>query len=326
MRSPAVESRILGLWVLALGTLSCAQGTEITTGGSTETTGSSTGGGSGDGGSTSSGCTPHPEQCNNKDDDCNGVVDDADALDGKPCSSGVPGACSMGTTTCASGVMTCAPTTPPGTQVETCNGVDDDCNNVVDDLDANVSCPTENPDASNVASWVCGTGECAIMACATGHTDLDGVADDGCECATDTYASACSASASTAVAVGATVDMQGVVETATGIDWITFTFATPGAGAAFHPKIELTDSVGGKYKMNVMVDCMGTAAGCSTTGTADNETGVNVTTWEQSYAYVPGGGCCTDPTPRLTTVRINVTRANDDEPGCDIYKVTASNL
>ncbi|HTJ84366.1 MAG TPA: hypothetical protein VL400_21755 [Polyangiaceae bacterium] len=331
MTSHAALSRILRLSsIAALGalTFSCAEGTEITTGGSTEDTSSSAGGGTGDGGSTStSSCTPHPEGCNNKDDDCDGVVDNPEDLDGKPCATGVPGACQMGLTSCESGVMTCTPTTPPGSQEEVCNGVDDDCNNVVDDLDANVSCPAELPDATDVATWVCGTGACAIMACGAGHSDLDKSVDNGCECATDTYASACSASASTAVAVGATVDMQGVIETSDGIDWITFTFADPGVGAAFHPRIELTDSVAGKYKMTVMVDCAGTAAGCSTTGTTDNENGINVTTWEQSYTgYTPGGGCCQDPTPRQTTVRVNITRANADPPGCDIYKVTASSL
>ncbi len=327
MKSSLASSlgRALGWAGWAMLVAACAEGTSITTGSAGSGGGGTTVGSGGDG--TGAGCVARLEECNNEDDDCNGTVDDPDLLNGKPCSSGVPGACSMGETSCDGGVMTCNPTTEPGSQVEVCNGVDDDCNDMVDDLDATMSCPTQFPDATEVTTWTCGAGECQIMACTSAHADLNATVDDGCECATDTYTAACGASAATPVPVGSTVVMKGVVESASGIDWVTFTFADPGVGAAYHPKIELTDTVGGKYKMNVLVDCMGNSAGCSTTGGANNETGVNVTTWEQNYAnYIPGAGCCSDNTPRATSIRINVTRANADPPGCDVYTVTASNL
>jgi hypothetical protein len=72
--------------------------------------------------------------CDNKDNDCNAVVDDAFPTRLKPCSRGL-GAC---TTT---GIQVCAPThdslvcnaaVPPSGGAETCNGIDDDCDGVVD--------------------------------------------------------------------------------------------------------------------------------------------------------------------------------------------------
>ena len=78
--------------------------------------------------------------------------------------------------------------------------------------------------------------------------------------------------------------------------------------------------------MDVMVDCNG-AAGCSTTGSVNNENGINVSVWEQSYTgYTPGLGCCTDNTPRIASVTVRVFRKNADTPTCASYTVIASNM
>jgi hypothetical protein len=87
-----------------------------------------------------------PERCNTIDDNCNGQPDDAPFADAE--SPGVPGtptvdcmqnlgACSAGGIECRydadAGLnrRVCVPRTQPRT--ETCNGVDDDCDTVVDD-------------------------------------------------------------------------------------------------------------------------------------------------------------------------------------------------
>lgn len=72
------------------------------------------------------------ETCNAMDDDCNGLVDDGDPGGGVPCTP-TTGACHTGTITCGSGgVPSCIPDTPAA--AETCgNGIDDDCNGVIDD-------------------------------------------------------------------------------------------------------------------------------------------------------------------------------------------------
>src|SRR5690606_25025060 len=94
---------------------------------------------------------PMPEVCNDLDDDCDGVVDDG--LDvGAPCGTDV-GECTPGRVACVAGetVCTCPPgyalatrtvggvpeelcvPDPPGTLVETCNALDDDCDARVDE-------------------------------------------------------------------------------------------------------------------------------------------------------------------------------------------------
>jgi len=72
------------------------------------------------------------EVCDSKDNNCNGVVDDAPQGVGAPCK--VPqkfGVCADGLTACTNGAITCAQTTFPSSEV--CDGLDNDCNGVVDD-------------------------------------------------------------------------------------------------------------------------------------------------------------------------------------------------
>jgi MYXO-CTERM domain-containing protein len=77
---------------------------------------------------------PTAELCNGLDDNCNGEVDEGFDL-GRRCDNGLRGACfRQGTTVCrpdGSGVFCDAPTAT-GT-AEICNGVDDDCNGMIDE-------------------------------------------------------------------------------------------------------------------------------------------------------------------------------------------------
>ncbi|HET8947743.1 MAG TPA: MopE-related protein, partial [Candidatus Polarisedimenticolia bacterium] len=71
-----------------------------------------------------------PERCNGIDDDCDHYVDEDIAV---PSSCGV-GACRRTTLSCVNGVpQPCVPGTP---QPEICNGIDDDCDGIVDTGDA----------------------------------------------------------------------------------------------------------------------------------------------------------------------------------------------
>jgi hypothetical protein len=72
---------------------------------------------------------PSAEVCDGADNDCDGSIDDAlDSPVGDPCGDDI-GACSTGITACDNGALTCTGTGP---QVETCNGVDDDCDGEID--------------------------------------------------------------------------------------------------------------------------------------------------------------------------------------------------
>ncbi len=70
------------------------------------------------------------ETCNSVDDDCDGTVDDSAIDAGGNCGISNVFPCKLGTQTCVGGMLTCLGAVDP--QVETCNGIDDDCDSMVD--------------------------------------------------------------------------------------------------------------------------------------------------------------------------------------------------
>jgi hypothetical protein len=94
-----------------------------------------TSGAGGDGAASASsgtgGTTCSPELCNGIDDDCDGQVDEESPTSGADCLTGQPGQCGNGTVTCQNGSLACIPDNPP--KPEDCDGVDNDCNGVIDD-------------------------------------------------------------------------------------------------------------------------------------------------------------------------------------------------
>ena len=72
--------------------------------------------------------------CDGHDNDCNGIIDDAFGTRGKACTAGQGACVTQGIQVCNStqnGLICNAPTPPTGTP-ETCNGIDDDCDGVID--------------------------------------------------------------------------------------------------------------------------------------------------------------------------------------------------
>src|SRR5262249_44454934 len=73
---------------------------------------------------------PTPEVCDGKDSDCDGVVDNGDPGGGAACPTGLLGVCAAGTTHCTNGAIACRPNVNQSAEI--CDGLDNDCDGVVD--------------------------------------------------------------------------------------------------------------------------------------------------------------------------------------------------
>jgi hypothetical protein len=102
---------------------------------------------------------PTAEYCNNIDDNCDGQVDEG-TLPGIGVSCGTTlGNCRAGVTQCVAGHIICSTTTMPG--VETCNGLDDNCDGVVDNgnfPETGMTCLCPGLDAAKVGGGTCKAG------------------------------------------------------------------------------------------------------------------------------------------------------------------------
>lgn len=83
---------------------------------------------------------PEIEICNGEDDDCDGIVDNGIVFDPAACGIDV-GECVSGTVECINGNLACSGAVMP--VVETCNGLDDDCDGVADNGIPSVVCGSD---------------------------------------------------------------------------------------------------------------------------------------------------------------------------------------
>lgn len=114
----------------------------------------------------------------------------------QPCDTGLPGICGPGLTQCSATGTTCQQLTQPS-PMETCNGIDDDCNGQVDEGDI---CPTGQVCDHGTCVAKCGAGEfvcpgalvcnasgycvdpqCAAVTCPTGQVCVAGACKAPCD-------------------------------------------------------------------------------------------------------------------------------------------------
>jgi hypothetical protein len=147
---------------------------------------------------------PRVEMCNGRDDNCDGVVDNLEEV---ACDTGMLGRCMEGRLMCRGSLAACEPVHEP--RKEECNGLDDDCDGVVDN-DVSMPCYpqgesgcVEQADGSFDCMGLCqpGSFECvdgAIVGTCSGHVtpedetletcgdgldqSCSGTPDEGCGC------------------------------------------------------------------------------------------------------------------------------------------------
>jgi hypothetical protein len=129
------------------------------------------------------------EVCNGLDDDCDAMTDEGNPGGGAMCSTNLFGVCAAGTTACSGGTLACNQNTMSSAEI--CDGLDNDCDNFVDDGNpgGNASCNTGLPGICAAGTTQCSGG---MLACNQNNMpvaeicgnalddDCNGVVDNGC--------------------------------------------------------------------------------------------------------------------------------------------------
>ena len=150
-----------------------------------------------------------PEQCNGLDDDCDGTADEDWPRLGSRCGVGEGACAATGTLACTpDGAAAFCDTSASPPPVEVCNGVDDDCDEQVDEGLDGMACDTGQPGVCGAGASVCtdGVAGCDVVAMPSAEV-CDGL-DDDCNGVVDDVAGlgmACMAGQGACVAAGAMV-------------------------------------------------------------------------------------------------------------------------
>jgi hypothetical protein len=124
---------------------------------------------------------PQAETCDGVDNDCNGVIDNMPAGAGTQCGQSAVGACKFGTFQCQAGGLVCIGAVNP--KPETCNGMDDDCDGVVDDTPAGVGaqCGQTNVGPCDFGTTACQAGVLVCNGAINPQVETCNNLDDNCD-------------------------------------------------------------------------------------------------------------------------------------------------
>lgn len=124
---------------------------------------------------------PAAETCNDIDDDCDGTVDNNIPGTGFDCGTGYLGVCASGQLICKGGKIDCFPIVP--SSAEKCNGVDDDCDGMVDESNpgGNVVCDTGKPNACSLGTTQCTNGTLVCQPNLSNTPETCNGVDDDCD-------------------------------------------------------------------------------------------------------------------------------------------------
>ena len=124
---------------------------------------------------------PTGETCNGLDDDCDGATDEGNPGGGNACNTGNPGICAAGIDQCINGGIVCQQTNQPTS--ETCNGLDDDCDNQTDEGDPGGGgvCNTGNPGICAAGIYQCLNGSLSCQQTTQATSETCNGLDDDCD-------------------------------------------------------------------------------------------------------------------------------------------------
>lgn len=117
---------------------------------------------------------PVLEVCDGADNDCDGVEDNDVSDTGMTCVSSQPGVCAGGSEVCRNGALVCEPTEQPA--METCNGLDDDCDGQRDE-DVTQNCMTP----CGPGTKTCLNGQFSACVATNPPTEVCNGVDDDCD-------------------------------------------------------------------------------------------------------------------------------------------------